>query len=63
MDKILSDIQTRIAEIIKEQKAKGVYGNDPIQKEAMCPLPRCANNPIPRSLPWLDLRRKGPALA
>jgi len=28
-----------------------------------CPLPRCANNPIPRSLPWLDLRRKGPALA
>jgi len=27
-----------------------------------CPLPRCANNPIPRSLPWLDLRRKGPAL-
>jgi hypothetical protein len=35
MDKILSDIQTRIAEIIKEQKAKGVYGNDPIQKEAM----------------------------
>jgi len=28
----------------------------------VCPLPRCANNPIPRSLPWLDLRRKGPAL-
>jgi hypothetical protein len=44
-------------EHLEEQGVAVIDALDP-----SCPLPRCANNPIPRSLPWLDLRRKGPAL-